>query len=113
MTVPFTAAAMALTALSASAFPGYDNPIMAAPALVRPGALLCKVDLITNAACDGYEKVITQPFTHPARDAGCTGWVSKVILDFHGAVKGVQFDRCVPPLSGWWRRDGLIDRLIH
>ena len=43
--VAVPAAAMALTALSASAFPGYDNPIMAAPALVRPGALLCKVDL--------------------------------------------------------------------
>jgi hypothetical protein len=77
----------------ATAFPAYDNPIMAAPALVRPGALLCKVDVITDAACDGYEKVITQPFPHPGQNPACKGWVSKVVLDFHGAVKGVQFDR--------------------
>lgn len=97
---PLTAAALALAAAlagapSARAFPAYDNPILAAPALVRPGALLCQVEFITNAACDGYEKVVTQPFAPPGNNPECRGWVSKVVLDFHGAVKGVQFDRCV------------------
>lgn len=98
---PLTAAALALAAAmatmapSASAFPAYDNPILAAPPLVRPGAMLCQLDLITDAACDGYEKVVTQAFAPPGNNPECRGWVSKVVLDFHGAVKGVQFDRCV------------------
>ena len=77
----------------ASGFPYYDDPILATPPLVRPGAKLCTVDLITNAACDGYEKVIYQPFADPADNPACRGWVSKVVLDFYGQVKGVQFDR--------------------
>lgn len=105
--VPATASALGLAlalaaAPVATAFPAYDNPILAAPALVRPGALLCKLDLITSAACDGYEKVITQAFPPPGQNPACRGWVSKVVLDFHGTVKGVQFDRCVAGACVVW-----------
>lgn len=82
-----------MAALSMSmAFPTYDDPQVASPDLIRPGSLLCSIDLITNAVCDGYDKVITQPYT-PPNGKNCAGYVSKVILDFHGSVKGVQFDR--------------------
>lgn len=77
-----------------NAFPSYDNPVLATPALVRPGQLLCQVDLITNAACEGYDQIITQTF--PSLQEACGGgWVSKVVLDFYGSVKGIQFDRYV------------------
>ncbi len=75
------------------AYPAYDDPIQATPPVVRPGQLLCTVDLVRNAACDAYGKVTTQHFPVPADVPGCRGWVSKVVLDMEGSVKGVQFDR--------------------
>eukprot|EP00624_Nannochloropsis_granulata_P005349 evm.model.NODE_37847_length_9729_cov_19.569328.4 len=82
-----------LLATSIHAYPAYDNPILATPALVRPGQLLCTIDLVRNAACDAYNKITTQPFPAPSDVPACRGYVSRVVLDFYGSVKGVQFDR--------------------
>jgi len=82
-----------LLAATTHAYPAYDNPILATPALVRPGQLLCTVDLVRNAACDAFDKVTTQPFLAPSDVPACRGYVSKVVLDLDGSVKGVQFDR--------------------
>lgn len=82
-----------LLTTSIHAYPAYDNPILANPALVRPGQLLCTVDLVRNAACDAYNKITTQPFPAPSDVPACRGYVSRVVVDFYGFVKGVQFDR--------------------
>jgi hypothetical protein len=73
------------------AFPTYDNPITAEPPLVRPGQLLCTVPLVTNAACDGYDKITMQDWAPPGPE--CAGRVEKTVLDLYGAVKGIQYDR--------------------
>lgn len=72
-------------------FPSYDNPITAEPPLSRPGQLLCSLPLITNAACDGYDKVTVQDWTPPGSE--CAGRVEKTVLDMTGSVKGIQYDR--------------------
>ena len=87
-----TMSLMLLSLSTTMAFPSYDDPQVASPDLIRPGTLLCSIDLMKNAVCDGYDKVITQPYIPPTGDS-CGGYVSKVVLDFNGSVKGVQFDR--------------------
>ncbi|EWM29071.1 peptide-n4-(n-acetyl-beta-glucosaminyl)asparagine amidase a [Nannochloropsis gaditana] len=74
------------------AYPAYDDPVTASPPLIRRGEFLCTVDLVRNATCDAYDKVTTQPFLLHANPA-CRGRVSMAVLDFYGAVKGIQFDR--------------------
>jgi hypothetical protein len=74
--------------------PFSQNPITANPPAAHPAYRLCTIPLITDAACDGYDKVTTQAYTPPTR-AECPGVIEKVVLQLDGSVKGTQYDRYV------------------
>jgi hypothetical protein len=72
----------------------YQNPLTAQPPIVRPNTTSCTVTLANNFAFT-FNNPDVGTFTPPA---GCPGPWSKVVLDFYGSVKGVQFDR----IGGVW-----------
>ena len=88
----------ALVLLTTGSFPDYDNPITANPPLAVPSsAAACEVVLFRNASLSGYGQVEQRPYAGPpACAAGGADWgapYAKVVLEFRGAVRGVQFDR--------------------
>jgi hypothetical protein len=89
--------ALLLSFLSPGSFPNYDNPITANPPLAVPSsAAACEVVLFRNASLSGYGQVEQRPYAGPPACGGGADWgapYAKVVLEFRGAVRGVQFDR--------------------
>ena len=94
LTYFFSCCFVAATLTLAADFPAYQSPLTAEPAILRPpadSAAPCTATLFANASLDSYSKVARAAYTLPAC-AGAGPW-GLVVLEFHGAVKGVQFDR--------------------
>ena len=73
------------------AFPDYENPFEPGPPVISPPlATACNVTLFANAALSQYGQ--REVRTYSPLDCGTHHWHS-IILEFHGSVKGVQFDR--------------------
>ena len=70
----------------------YQNPVTAAPPIVRPETPSCTVLLAENHAFgpSGYDVPATGTYTPPA---ACAPPWSMVVLDWTGTVAGRQFDR--------------------
>jgi hypothetical protein len=68
----------------------YPGPISAEPPLARPNNTGCKIELFQNITFRHFGDLYSQNFSLPT---DCRYPWSKVILDVHGSVKGVQFDR--------------------
>jgi hypothetical protein len=71
---------------------GYQDPLTAAPPIVRPPTSSCTVTVMQDFAFNSSigQGVFNGTLTPPA---GCPGPWSKVVLDFTGKVAGRQFDR--------------------
>jgi hypothetical protein len=70
----------------------YQDPLTAAPAIVRPPTASCSVTVMQDFAFNSSvgQGVFNGTLTPPA---DCPGPWSKVVLDFTGRVAGRQFDR--------------------
>eukprot|EP00937_MAST-01D_sp_MAST-1D-sp2_P004366 g4366.t1 len=71
-------------------FPEYHDPVTAEPPLQRVGTLRHRAPLISGAALSSYGQLAQQPYTPPPLDPAA---YDQVVLEWEGAVKGVQFDR--------------------
>lgn len=74
------------------AFPAFDNPRTASPPLTLPAARPHDVVIVADAQLSSYNQLFTSPFNlkkpfDPVKD------IERVVLELHGAVAGVQFDR--------------------
>lgn len=81
----------------------YQNPVTAAPPLVRPTTASCTVRLVQNQPFPfaGYGTPFTGPYAPPT---ACPAPWSMVVLDFIGSVAGRQFDR----MAAIWVGNAMI-----
>ena len=89
--IGFVLAVSALGNVAASET-SYQNPVTAAPPVVRPTTASCTVTLASDYAFgpSGYDVPATGTVTPPT---ACPAPWSRIVLDYTGSVAGRQFDR--------------------
>jgi hypothetical protein len=81
------------SSVSLTDFVKSDDPIAAQPALNRPNISdSCIITLFINGNTNNYGEILASSFSIPEICSDSSKW-RKIILDFSGFVKGLQYDR--------------------